>query len=367
MTNNIMRIELAQKFFGQTEKLFFTTGDMKVSTFRYNCGVCAIRLRNIKGEIIVLPFQGMQIWDATFEGKRLTMKAMRERPVSTRSYLENFGAFFVHCGFTAMGVPGPEDSHVLHGEMHNAPFTDVYVLACRDERGAYICIGGCYRHTIAFSADVLEECFVKLYEKETLIGIELNVSNLKRSSMEYMYMAHPDFRPIDGGKLVYSALCTPNNVRVRHSIPAHMKASREYGDLLASFQRSPEQHHVIQPGFRYDPEVVFFIDRYLADEDGWAYSMMVHPDGYAYYVKHKPSEFEHVIRWICRTPDQDCLGIALPATAEPEGYMAEKKKGNVKVMGPGQQLHFGIEVGLLAPAEAHGMVQKIESMLATAR
>ena len=52
------------------------------------------------------------------------------------------------------------------------------------------------------------------------------------------------------------------------------------------------------------------------------------------------------MRWISRTPDQDCLGIVLPATAEPEGYSAEKAKGNVKVLGPGD-VQVCMEMGYL--------------------
>ncbi len=58
------------------------------------------------------------------------------------------------------------------------------------------------------------------------------------------------------------------------------------------------------------------------------------------------------MRWICRTPDQDALGFILPATAEPEGYSAEKAKGNVKILGPGAVWRCAFELGAVTAEEA---------------
>ncbi|MBG7610121.1 MAG: hypothetical protein IZT55_04560 [Anaerolineae bacterium] len=54
-------------------------------------------------------------------------------------------------------------------------------------------------------------------------------------------------------------------------------------------------------------------------------------DGCSDYVAHKLSELDKGIRWISRTKDQDALGIVFPATAETEGYLAEKAKGNIRM------------------------------------
>ncbi len=59
----------------------------------------------------MLPFQGMQIWSAEMDGQNLTMKSMFAEPHPTRTYLENYGGFLLHCGATAMGVPSKGDTH----------------------------------------------------------------------------------------------------------------------------------------------------------------------------------------------------------------------------------------------------------------
>jgi hypothetical protein len=101
-----------------------------------------------------------------------------------------------------------------------------------------------------------------------------------------------------------------------------------------------------------------FID-YLADEDGWAHSLQVHPDGRADCVRHRPAQLGKGIRWICRTADQDALGLVLPATAEPEGYLAEKAKGNIMTIPAHGQFRCEIEVGALAPGEAGRLEREI--------
>jgi hypothetical protein len=36
---------------------------------------------------------------------------------------------------------------------------------------------------------------------------------------------------------------------------------------------------------------------YLADEEGWAHSLQVHPDGSADYVRHRPTELDKSMRY----------------------------------------------------------------------
>ncbi len=138
-----------------------------------------------------------------------------------------------------------------------------------------------------------------------------------------------------------------------------------HAEFLAELARDPSRHNLLSPGLAYDPEAVLYLD-YLADRGGWARSMMVHPDGYASCIRHRPAELRHGVRWISRTADQDCLGIVLPATAEPEGYAAEKAKGNVGSLAAGASVTFAYEAGLLTPAEAKTEEKAIEEILAAA-
>jgi hypothetical protein len=192
---------------------------------------------------------------------------------------------------------------------------------------------------------------VKLHTGSSLFTVSFELTNLKRSPMELMYLAHVNFRPVDGGRLAYSAKADPQHVRVRRSIPSHIHPSPDYLEFLEELARDPTRHHLLEAGLAFDPEVAFFID-YLADEQGWAHTLQVHPDGSADYLAHRPDELAKAVRWICRTPDQDALGLVLPGTAEPEGYNAEKAKGNIAVVVADGSFRCELSTGCLPPQEA---------------
>ena len=132
---------------------------------------------------------------------------------------------------------------------------------------------------------------------------------------------------------------------------------------IAEVNEEPDPADLIPaPELVFDPELVFSID-YLADAGGWAHSLQVHPDGSADYVAHRPEQLKVGVRWICRTPDQDAMGLVLPATAEPEGYHAEKAKGNIVVLPGESTFHLDLRIGTLSAEEAKGVETKIEEIL----
>jgi len=142
-------------------------------------------------------------------------------------------------------------------------------------------------------------------------------------------------------------------------VPANLTPPVGYREFLRELDADPARHLLLHPQLRFDPEAVFFLSC-AADEAGWVRSLMVHPDGWASYIGYASANLDHAVRWISRTPDQDCLGLILPATAEPDGYLAEKKKGNVKILAAGQSVSFELEAGLLTPEQASIMEREID-------
>ncbi len=357
-----MKLHLQPAFFSEREKSLVEFGPLSASAFLFPTGVAGLRLKNERGELVLLPFQGQQVWSAQFLGRNLTMKSMFDAPNPTREYLQNYGGFLIHCGATAMGVPAAGDTHPLHGELPNAPYQQAFLTAGVDERGAYLALGGSYRHTVAFATNYTAEPLVKLYAGSSLFDVSMRITNLKNSEMELMYLDHINYRPIDNARLVYSAPCTPESVRVRRSIPSHVHPKPGYREFLEELERDPSIHNLLRPELMFDPEVVFYLD-YRADEQGWAHSMQVHPDGSADYVRHKPAQLDKGVRWICRTADQDACGFILPATAEPEGYSAEKAKGNIKVLPPHVSWSYELQLGALGCDEARAMETRINKLV----
>jgi hypothetical protein len=354
-------IQLYKQTFLPTSQLLLETPDFKVKTFIYPSGVHAIRLENSLGHLIMLPFQGQQIWDAVFYDRCLTMKTMFDDPKPTQAYLENYGGLLLHCGVTAMGVPSPADTHPLHGELPNATYQTAFLQISSDETGSYIALSGGYRHTVAFSHNYLATPEVRLYANSSRIAVHLSIENLKNSPMELMYLAHLNLRPVNEAQIVYSAKVSPQTVRIRNSIPAHAQVSNQALEQLRQLEQHPELHHTLTTGVSYDPEIVFFID-YLADQTGWAHSLQIHPDGSADYVKHRPSELPVGVRWITRTPDQDGLGLVLPATSEPTGYLSEKAAGRIVSLEPRATWKCEYQLSVLEPSQTTQIKSLIQSI-----
>src|SRR5690606_12334717 len=125
-------------------------------------GVCGLRLRNERGELVLLPFQGQQIWSARFDGRDLTMKSRFEEPRPTQNYLETYGGFLLHCAATAIGVPTGEDTDALHGELPNAPYHRAHLVLGEGEQGPSIGLGGEYQYTVAFAHNYVARPLVTL-------------------------------------------------------------------------------------------------------------------------------------------------------------------------------------------------------------
>lgn len=360
MASSTMRIDLTPGMFGERERVLATAGEFTAHTFRFDSGVCGLRLSNARGELVMLPFQGQQIWSARMNGRDLTMRSMFTQPRAGVPFLETFGGFLQHCGATAMGGPSPEDTHPLHGELPNAPFQEAHLSIGKDEDGAYIALGGRYQHTVAFATNYAAEPLVKLYAGASVFEIGLRVTNLKASPMDLLYLMHVNFRPVDHGRLSYSARYTPDHVRVRTGIPAHIKPLPGYPEFLQDLKANPEKHHRLDPALMFDPEVALLID-YQADGEGWARSIQVHPNGEADYIAHRPDQLPKATRWLCRTADQDSIAIVEPGTAEPEGYLAEKRKGNIMVLPPRGMWQCRVLAGALSATEAEMMEARIEA------
>src|SRR5512143_1538732 len=121
-------IHLYPEIFSLQEKALLSALPFQATVFRFPTGVCGLRMQNDRGTLVMLPFQGQQIWTAEFESRNLTMKSMFDVPHPTRTYLENYGGFLLHCGATAMGVPTAQDNHPLHGELPNAPYEQAWLV-----------------------------------------------------------------------------------------------------------------------------------------------------------------------------------------------------------------------------------------------
>ncbi len=351
-----MRINLQKGFFGEKEQEFGSYGNMKVTAFRYSTGVEALKVENEKGYFIILPFQGQQIWKLHFCGKDLSMQTTIKEPVPTDIYLDTYGGFLYHCGVAAFGVPQADDNHLQHGEIPNIEYKKAHIICGEDENGKYIAVGGTLDYDKAFVRKYQFRPECRLYENDTVLKISIDIENQRHTPMEYMYLCHINFIPMDGAKLIYSA--PKDNIKLYR--PA--EASPSLAAYFDEIEKNPAVHDEVgAAGQVYDPEICLGL-KYKGDENGIAYSLQYKKGEGACYVSHPVDVLPEAIRWISRTESEQSMGMVLPATAEHLGYMHAKRNGQIKLLAGGDTLSFNIEAGYIDDAKAEKIVKIIDEI-----
>jgi hypothetical protein len=355
-------IHLEKGLFTAKEKPLCELGKLKAVSFLFRTGVHAVRIENPRGSIIVLPFQGQQVWDAVFHGRRQTMKTFFPEPVPTSNLLDSYGAFLYHCGALRMGTPGPEDTHALHGELPGAPYDEAWLIFGQDEGGTYLGVSGAYHYTKAFGDKYTAVPSVRLHEDGTVLDVSMTIENMAHRPMDLMYMCHVNFLPAENGEIIQAAGWDTTDMVLRSSIPSHVKPTPEYLSFLDSLKKNPGVTRVLRAEDRYDPEVVFYVRNLKSDTQGMTHMLQKHPDGTSDYMSWSVRDLDHTVRWILTHEDQKVAAMALPATCDPEGYTAEKKKGNVRSIPGLGKVRFALRAGYLDQTETKRMESTIRAL-----
>lgn len=344
-----LKIALYPELFASGEKTLLESADFRVLAWTYPTGVKALALENNRGRVVMLPYQGQMVWSAVFDGCDLTMHNMFSQPRPSPTVIGTYGCFMFHSGLLRNGCPTPEDDHALHGEMPCAPMDSAWLEVGEDAGGVYLRLGGEYEYVQGFGDRYRARPTVTLRAGTGMFDIGMAVTNLAGKPMELMYMAHMNYAYVADGRFVEPL--GMERTRVRSSVPAHVKPTPAWSAYMADLTEDPTRLSTLNTPQLYDPEIVCFFDGVRADAQGDAHFLLKHPDGPAFYTRYKPEQFEHAARWILHNPDQQVAAFVLPATCEPEGYLAEKAKANVCSLAPGESAEFSVTTGYLAVGE----------------
>ena len=183
---------------------------------------------------------------------------------------------------------------------------------------------------------------MRLHENETVFDIGMQVENRSGKPMELMYMAHVNFAFVARGRIVQPVPFTSEHVQVRRAIPAHVQPDADYLAFIDALARSPGEMEYLHQPARYDPEQVFYLKDLPVDESGDTYMMLLRPQGDAFNLRHAPAQLPHCVRWILDDPDQKVAAFSLPATCEPEGYAAVRRKGQLRRLRPAEEAVFSV-------------------------
>lgn len=355
-------LPLERRDFSTEARVLARTADFTVTAFAYPSGVAALRIENARGHLILLPFLGQMVWDAVFDGRRLTMGHVFPYPRAGASILDTYGAFAYHAGILRNGTPGPTDDHPLHGEMPVAAMDRAWLVFGQDAQGAWVELGGDCEYVRGFGAHYLASPRVRLGANEALFLIEMRVRNLSAHPMELMYMLHANFDFVAGAEIHQPAAWTPEAVKVRKVVPGHVTPSAEFLELLEDLDENPARMRRLSEPALYSPEQVFYITGLGTGTGGRTRQVMSLPEGDGFSISYRPADLPYCVRWIFNDGDAQVAAFALPSTCEPEGYTAEKAKGHIRMVAPGQELRFPVTLGHLASGDLAAALAEIASL-----
>ncbi len=340
-----------KRLFRESPYLLLESAGFSVTCWRYASGVEAITLANRRGHLVILPYMGQMIWDAEFDGYDLTMKNMFQQPLPVSTIVETYGCFLFHSGLLRNGCPTAEDDHPLHGEMPCAPMDRAELILGEDENGPFLKLTGEYEYVMGFGSHYCARPSICLRPDSAIFDVGMEVENLGGEEMELMYMCHLNPSFVKGAEILQPTAWTQEQVITRTSIPDHVRPTAEWQSFLQEVAADPARMRVLSEPEKYNPEFVFFLRDLAADSAGNTHFLLKHPDGGGCYCSFSLQDFDHTVRWILAGSDQQVAAFALPATCEPEGYTAEKAKGNIKILGAGESRSFTVRTGWLSATE----------------
>ena len=358
----MLEVCFRRTLFDEKERPFLKANGIDVSVFRFDTGVEAVRLTNKRGWLIVLPYLGQMLWDATFDGVRLGMGHDYPAPRPAKEISGVGGCLSYHAGLLRNGSPSPEDDHPLHGEFPCADLQTAGLEVGADEEGEFVRVTGEYEHLWGFGTHYVAHPSLTVRPDSTLIDIGMAVQNRSGAPMDLMYNCHANFAFVENGHIIQPAPFTPETVTVRTVVPCHVAATPAYRALVETLSRQPGIMEFLDPTLSYDPEQVFFLSGLRCDADGLTHVMLRRPEDDGFAVSFSLKEFPHPARWLLRSPDAQAAGFALPATCRPEGYTAERRAGRVLSLAPGSHAAFHVRLGYLDRPAAEAFEARIRAL-----
>jgi hypothetical protein len=331
---------LYKELFTRETKMLVDTNGVKVSAFKYNSGVAALKIENSQGYLIVLPYVGQMIWDARFKGIDMCMQNMFSEPKVKNTIVETYGCFAFHSGIIRNGCPSAQDDHPLHGEMPCAAMDKAWLEIAGDT----VSVKGEYEYAMGFGDHYLASPSVVLAHSASIFKICMTVKNLASVPMPLQYMCHMNTAYFENA--TFSQNIPNSAIRLRESIPAHVKPTPIWLDFNETLKQSLRPISCLNTPTFYDPEIVYFMDDLSKYADNLEFKMVLE-GGRVLITKFNSSEFNFATRWLLYNGDQKVAAYVLPATCRPEGYLAAKESGSLIMLETDAVRTFTVETGVL--------------------
>lgn len=290
----------------------------------------------------VLLDRGLDIHDASYQGMPLAWQSAGG--ISSPSFFEpegtgwlrNFhGGWLNTCGLTNVGSPGRDEfgEYGLHGRISNLP---AQLLGCGgrwlgDEYELYL--EAVLRETSVFGFNLQLTRRLTTRMGETSLQIVDTIENLGDRAAPFMLLYHCNFGfPLlaEGSRLVMKSKSSrPRDEVAQPGLATHLDMD------------SP------QAGYA---EQVFFHEMIPAT-DGFATAMLVNDSlQLAGYVSYRQKELPELIQWKQMGSGTYVLGLE-PANCMVMGRAAERERGTLRMLAPGESCETVLRLGVVAGRE----------------
>ncbi len=304
----------------------------------------------------LLPDRGLDIWQASYNGKPLTWVApgSPHPPDMGQAWLRQFnGGLLVTCGLTHVGPPETDaitgQWHDIHGLYSRLRASEVNITRAWASDNNYTAeLRGVVTESILFGEQLRLERSYSLRLGEPAISVKDRITNFGDISTPLMVLYHFNvgFPLVSAGTRLHTA--------GEKVIPRDARAA-------AGLDRWSE-YDAAMPGYA---EQVFF-HHVKADEHGESEALL-YQDDFALTIKWDTRTLPYLTQWKNTRQGIYVSGIE-PGNCIPEGRNAARSSGRLVMIEPGESREFSCSLSVLDEAEAiQSLRQRITDLMKTGR
>jgi hypothetical protein len=319
-------------------------------------GVRAAEFRTGTGfQFTVLIDRGLDISAAEYCGRPLAWRSMTDEahPMYYEpgglGFLRTFyGGLLVTCGLSSVGPPEVDGAQSLglHGRVSHLPAKNVWADGAWEGDEYRFWIRGKVQESVVFGENLLLTREISARLGENRLTVRDRVENVGYSPAEHMLLYHvnPGFPVVDAG----SVLISPT----RRAVPRD--AAAEQGqEAYARFEA---------PTAEYAEKV--YLHEMAAGPDGRVAVALVNRTlGHGVSLRYPMAALPSFVEWKMMGQGNYVVGIE-PANCSVFGRSAERERGTLQRLEPGETREYELEIGVLtAGTEIEALEREVRSWL----